>query len=76
MNTVLVHFAFFFLYSSLDTINTFYKKSNPKINTFDKIRMEALKKSIHDIVEKNRDIFPRPWECKKKKKLTKTVEHT
>ncbi|XP_063062193.1 uncharacterized protein LOC134455065 [Engraulis encrasicolus] len=41
--------------------NEFYAKATPKPK-MDKLRMEALERSVQQVTEKVEEIFPRPWE--------------
>ncbi|KAI5092145.1 hypothetical protein C0J45_17776 [Silurus meridionalis] len=48
--------------TSLHTMNEFYSSVDKKLQV-DDTRLKALENSIKKIVEKNKDLLPRPWEC-------------
>ncbi|KAG7317666.1 hypothetical protein KOW79_018703 [Hemibagrus wyckioides] len=49
------------LETSMHTMNEFYTSVDKKL-TIDDTRLKALENSIRKIVEKNKELLPRPWE--------------
>ncbi|KAI5617144.1 E3 ubiquitin/ISG15 ligase TRIM25 isoform X1 [Silurus asotus] len=48
--------------TSLHMMNEFYSSVDKKLQV-DDTRLKALENSIKKIVEKNKELLPRPWEC-------------
>ncbi|KAL2085434.1 hypothetical protein ACEWY4_018754 [Coilia grayii] len=58
---ILVRLCVSYIFVHIDMFNEFYGKATPK-HKLDKLRLEALEKSIQYVTEKVKEIFPRPWE--------------
>ncbi|XP_046689688.1 tripartite motif-containing protein 75-like [Silurus meridionalis] len=61
--------------TSLHTMNEFYSSVDKKLQV-DDTRLKALENSIKKIVEKNKDLLPRPWEFSEIITLDESRTHT